>query len=147
MSNQELTEWISTNREQLGINVPDGTTSEFVDEFVMFDRNFGKVICNDALCGGAMDSPTEGVYLGGQISLFRPAFTPGPLTYPFGEGETIGIRLIRHVSREAHAVQVFGHEAAHARGIDLDAGNVLHVNAERFGIDAMRRFQSIYEHR
>lgn len=43
-------------------------------------------------------------------------------------------------------VQAFGHEAAHAMGIDIIRGIVpTHYNAERSGLDVMRHFCNKYE--
>ena len=144
MSNQELADWIQKNGAEFGIETPDGLKVVAIDEYRQFDEVLGWVECSDALCEGRIDTVIYGHYdkRRNQIELFKPAFEAGEHSFALSQSDVRGAVL----SREAIAVQSFGHEAAHSMGIDMIRNMApTHYNAERIGLDAMRRFRNKYE--
>ncbi len=144
MSNQELADWIQKNGAEFGIETPDGLKVVAIDEYRQFDEVLGWVECSDALCEGRIDTVIYGHYdkRRNQIELFKPAFEAGEHSFALSQSDVRGAVL----SREAIAVQSFGHEAAHSMGIDMIRDMApTHYNAERIGLDAMRHFRNKYE--
>jgi len=150
MSNQEITEWMVANQEHLGIEVPEGVSVRFIDSPVRFAKNpfsgaMDMIACDDSLCGGKLIAPIDGAFHENQILLFPSAFKGGNITVqlPGSRPRSLSITVLKNLSRVESAIQTFGHEAAHARGIDVDGIGFYnpHPNAEQAGVDAVRRFQ------
>ena len=150
MSDQELLDWIMENQDALGIEIPEGWTVEADSRNVQFDRYRGTVDCGeDPLCGGRLSSPIEGAtFLGNKlIVVYRPGFSEGTasVVLPNADGAP-GFKVveIRGISRAGRAVIVVGHEAAHARGVDIVPGMFFHPNADKFGYEAYKRFRALF---
>jgi hypothetical protein len=145
MSDQELADWIVARAEELGIPLADGVTVRATSDYRRWDSKLrGWVSCDDALCGGILESPVYGHYdkHDNVIELFKPSFTAGFHAFAVSQERIIGATT----SRPAIAVQTLGHEGAHSTGIDM-IGDLTptHYNAERMGLEAMRTFRRLYE--
>lgn len=145
MSNQELADWMKQNRQSLGIEM-DGEIEVVAVPKYIYSNGWQ---CNDAYCGGMLDSPVTGSYLDGTIKLYKPAFEPG-LTSSSPENDValgpsanpqVGAQRLTPVE---NAVTTYGHEAAHSRGIDRLPPNVPHPAAEAAGLRALDRFRVLY---
>ena len=142
---QQYANWIWENRARFGIEVPEGTSFEYIDEYVMLTE-IGRVRC---------DGPCQNVdninrfEIRGEFSpqrqhirLYRGAFSPwrSATIQPPGSNPTIIGGL--DMSPSGSAVWTLGHEAAHARGIDIIPGNYNHLQAEYHGYQAFRQYRS-----
>jgi len=146
MSNQQFADWVLENGDQFGIEFKEGLQIFAVDEYRIYNERLGAwITCSDSTCGGSVDVTVSGHYEpnGNYIELFKPAFESGFHSFAPARGVTKGYR---NLSREAIAVQVIGHEAAHSMGVDMvrDVAPT-HYEAERMGLEAMNRFRRMYE--
>ena len=153
MSDQELVDWIIENQNRLGIDIPKGTAINVMDHGVMVDEIFGKVAC-EGPC--TITSPTdrdkphiiEGNFdqSTNTIELYQNAFTSETnfeVTLLSPNGST-GVVLFREITKAEHIVFTMGHEAAHARGIDLRPGiKEVHRRANFYGHEALLNFRNI----
>ena len=140
MTNQEIADWLEVNAGKLGVELPDGVDVVAIDGYA---DQYGNP-CSDRLCGGTLDLPVYGSYLNGVISLYIPAFEAGFITTFTRDADGNAVITGRRVRRVGAAVQTFGHEAAHARGIDLVPGLSYHPNAEAAGNQALQNFRNLY---
>src|SRR5690606_21250834 len=134
----------------LGIVVPESTQVAFDDRYPIFSRNDGKFTgycssnCVDELdasdtAPGSYNPDTK------QLTIYRPGVEPGFRTIMRRQGAGASI-VATPVSALENAVITFGHEAAHARGIDLLLPSTApHPAAEAAGISAWREYRRLYE--
>jgi hypothetical protein len=145
MTNEQKTQWIRENYKSLGVEVAEGTSIEYVDEYVGLTRA-GLTICGDSDCGGA--SSIAGTFEDGYITLYKSAFESS-FTY-VTESNIDGVQNIRfnnitNAGPMGKAIFTFGHEAAHSMGVDLINGDVYHTNGEAAGRRAYNRFKELYD--
>ena len=129
-----------------GIEVPDGTAFEYVDEFVMWDKRFGRVAC-DGPCtqaDGLNKFEIRGEFDPGQgrITMYRGAFTPFDSAVFQAPGKNITYMRELNLSPAGGAVWTLGHEAAHARGIEVYSGHP-HLQAEYHGYQAYQQYRAL----
>nr|WP_256473647.1 RHS repeat-associated core domain-containing protein [Aliidiomarina quisquiliarum] len=146
MTNEELTDWLFENRDLFEIDIPNNIELIYSPQHTGFFRGpFGviRANCDDPLCGGRLDEPTRGVLMLNRIELFPSAFEAGFASISLESNGRIQI-LGMNVTGIERAVLTLGHEAAHARGIDIPPSVDplgIHPNADRAGLDALRRFR------
>ena len=157
MTNEEQVAWVRANADSLGIDLSNISEIDLsMSDVYVRDRmaDGGWITCENATCGGVLDSPISGNFdLGtGTISLFKPAFMGGNqvITLPNSSftnvfGEPGQIYRYLNYSRIESVIQTIGHEVSHSHGIDLIPGNQrTHLYSEKAGYDAVQRFRSKY---
>jgi len=148
---QQYAQWIWENRGRFGIEVPDGTSFGYIDEFIMITQ-VGRVVC-DGPCPNIdyqRRIPMAGEYFsgdgGGLIRMYRGAFDPwqsATIQVPGGSNPRIIGNL--NMTPSGSTAWALGHEAAHARGVDLNVGIYPHLQAEYHGYQAFRQYRSLRE--
>lgn len=135
------------NAHRFGVNISGDVNVRYLDEFC--DKLGGAdPFCTDINTGKAtLSSPVSGITIGNTITLCRPAFWTGGgvVVLPGPDGMPSQFKLFNFGPLE-RAVQTFGHEAAHTRGIDVNPGNAggFHPRAEAAGLFGLRRFRANY---
>ena len=149
-SRRAIFDQIVENRELYGINIPAGVTISFEDYYLSVTSSGKRLPCYSS-CDDQFYE--HGVVLGQynrrtkEITVFRagvqPFITTGVMRSADGMSAVIGITS--RVSAFEAMVRTLGHEAAHARGIDIGiGGHLYHPNAEAAGLEAARRWRELF---
>ena len=147
MTRYEKIAWIRSNADQLGLDFSEieNINLEFADQYVQGWDGYGSPItCEKNSCS----QDIAGAYKDGTMSLYRGAFEGGRGRIYRGIQESQEFIMgadelsvnYTDMERLVHSV---GHELGHSHGLDIGGKSLIHPNAERAGLDAVRRYRGL----
>ncbi|WP_338146952.1 RHS repeat-associated core domain-containing protein [Microbulbifer elongatus] len=144
---EQYANWVWENKGMFGIEAADGTSFEYVDEYMMYDNTFGRVIC-DGPCTqvdnvSRFEMGGEFFQDSGKIVLYRGAFTPMEAAVIMGPDSNPTILGNLNTSPAGSVVWAMGHEAAHTLGVDIGSAVYPHLGAENYGYKAYQKYRAL----